>query len=368
MKPEFIPIFEPHITKHEFELVYQALDSGYISSVGKFVKEFEIKFAEYVGTKYALSTSSGTTALHLSLLAAGIREGDDVIVPDLTFIATANAVKYCGANPVFIDVDKKTLCIDYKKIEKIITKNTKAIIPVHLYGHPTNMDEILTVAKKYNLFVIEDAAEAHGAEYYGKKVGSIGDCGVFSFYGNKIMTTGEGGMITTNDKFFYELSLYLRDQAMDESKRYWHSKIGFNYRMTNLQAALGVAQLSRINEFIEKKIHIYHTYKKFLNNNLKIKLNSEAKWAKNVYWAICVEIDGYNVEKRNDLMDRLKTYGIDSRPYFYPISDMPMYENSNTPVAHSVYQKGINLPSYYNLKDDQIKYICVTIIRILNEN
>jgi len=357
----FIPISQPSITEMEINYVNNAIKSGWVSSLGKYINEFEKKFAEFCNTKYALSTCNGTAALHLALIALGIKEGDEVIIPDLTFIATANAVKYTGAKVVTVDIEEDTLCIDPEKIKKSITSKTKAIIPVHLYGHPANMKEINKIAKKYNLYIIEDAAEAHGAEIDKQKVGSFGDIGIFSFYGNKIITSGEGGMITTNNKELYEKMKYLRDHAMSKEKRYWHTEIGYNYRMTNLQAALGLAQLNRIHELINKKIEIFEMYKYYLEDIPNIKLNFQKEGYKNVYWMVCLEILNYDEKKRDNLIKKLKEKGIDSRPFFYPISDMPMYEKAYTPITHKVYQRGINLPSYFDLKDREIKYICNTI-------
>jgi len=362
---KFIPISQPSITPKEIDYVTEAIKSGWVSSLGRYIDEFEQKFAEFCGTKYALTTSNGTTALHLSLVALGINSEDEVIIPDLTFIATANAVKYTGAKVVTVDIEEDTLCINPKEIEKVITSKTKAIIPVHLYGHPANMQEINNIAKKYNLFVIEDAAEAHGAEINGKKVGSFGDVGIFSFYGNKIITSGEGGMITTNNEALYEKMKYLRDHAMSKEKRYWHTEIGFNYRMTNLQAALGVAQLERMDELLNKKKEIFKWYEEYLKNTPNIKLNFQKDGYKNVYWMICLEIIGYDEEKRDRLMQKLKEKGIDSRPFFYPISDMPMYEKTDTSITHKVYQRGINLPSFFDITQKEVKYICEELKKLI---
>jgi perosamine synthetase len=367
MNNNFIPISKPSITQKEINYVTDAIESGWVSSLGKYIDQFENKFASFCDVKYALTTSNGTTALHLALVALDIKEGDEVIIPDLTFIATANAVKYTGAKVVTVDIEEDTLCIDPKAIENAITSKTKAVIPVHLYGHPANMDEINKIAKKYNLKVIEDAAEAHGAEVCGKKVGGLGDVGIFSFYGNKIITSGEGGMITTNDKKLYERMKYLRDHAMSKEKRYWHTEIGFNYRMTNLQAALGLAQLERIEELLNKKREIFEWYKEYLGYIPNIKLNFQKNGYKNVYWMICLEIIGYDENKRDNLMKRLKKKGIDSRPYFYPISDMPMYEKANTSITHKVYQRGINLSSFFDLEKNQVLYICNELKRLLDK-
>ncbi len=354
----FIPISQPSITQKEIDYVTDAVSSGWVSSLGKYIDSFEEKFAAYCNTKYAIATSNGTTALHLALVALDIKVGDEVIVPDLTFVATANAVKFTGAEPVIVDIDEQTLCISPQAIENAITPKTKAIIPVHLYGHPANMAEINKIAQKYNLLVVEDAAEAHGAEVNGQKVGGLGEVGVFSFYGNKIITSGEGGMITTNDESLYHRMKHLRDHAMSKEKRYWHTEVGFNYRMTNLQAALGVAQFERIDEILAKKTEIFEWYQNLLNDVEGIRLNHQASWAKNVYWMVCLELDGYAENQRDDLIKDLKTKGIDSRPYFYPVSDMPMYGSADTPVCHKVYQRGLNLPSYFDITKTQVEHVC----------
>ncbi len=363
---KFIPISEPSITQKEIDYVTDAVKSGWVSSLGHYINEFEKKFADYIGTKYALTTSNGTTALHLALVSLGIKKGDKVIIPDLTFVATANAVTYTGAKPVMVDVEPDTWCIDPASVRKAITKKTKAIIPVHLYGHPANMDEINKIARDHGLCVIEDAAEAHGAEYKGKRVGSLSDCGVFSFYGNKIITTGEGGMITTDNEELYEKAKYLRDHAMSKEKRYWHTEIGYNYRITNLQAALGLAQLERIDEFIKKKRQIFRWYKNFLTDLDGIKLNPEMKWAKNVFWMICIVLYSDFGVRRDELLAKLKEKSIDTRPFFYPISQMPMYKCKKINiVAYGNSNKGLNLPSGVNLTKEKVEWICEEIKTIL---
>jgi len=362
---KFIPIAEPSITQREINYVTDAVKSGWVSSLGHYITEFEKKFAEYIGVKYALTTSNGTTALHLALVTLKIKEGDEVIVPDLTFVATVNAVAYTGAKPIMVDVEPDTWCINPNCIKKAISKK-KAIIPVHLYGHPADMDEINKVAKEYGLYVIEDAAEAHGAEYKDKKVGSLGDVGVFSFYGNKIITTGEGGMITTNDKKLYQRAKFLRDHAMNPEKRYWHPEIGYNYRMTNLQAALGLAQLERIDELIEKKRQIFGWYKEFLGDLEGIRLNPEKEWAKNVFWMVCMVLEKELGISRDELMAKLKEKGIDTRPFFYPMSQMPMYNSGEgRSVTYNLSERGLNLPSGVNLNKDEVQWICETIKTIL---
>jgi perosamine synthetase len=361
----FIPISQPSITQKEIDYVTDAVTSGWVSSLGKYIDSFEETFAAYCGTKYAVATSNGTTALHLALVALGIESGDEVIVPDLTFVATANAVRYIGASVVTVDIDEESLCISPQAIEQAITPKTKAIIPVHLYGHPANMAEINKLAQKCNLVVVEDAAEAHGAEVNGKKVGGLGKVGVFSFYGNKIITSGEGGMITTNDESLFHHMKYLRDHAMSKEKRYWHTEVGFNYRMTNLQAALGFAQLERIDEILDKKKIVFEWYQEMLTDLSGIRLNQQASWAKNVYWLVCLEVDGYTESQRDGLIAKLKTKGVDSRPYFYPLSDMPIYECSDTPVCHKVYQRGLNLPSYFDITKTQVEQVCNALKELL---
>ena len=248
-----IPVAEPSFDEEELKNVVEAVKTGWISSKGKFVKEFEENFANFIGTKYGVATMNGTAALHLALKALNISKGDEVVIPDLGFIATANSVTYCNAKPILVDSHPDYWCIDPFKIEEKITQNTKAIIPVHLYGHPCDMDPIMEIAESHNLYVIEDAAEAHGAEYKGKIVGGFGDINCYSFFANKVITTGEGGMCLTDNDELYQKMILLRDHGMNPQKRYWHDFIGFNYRMTNLQGAVGVAQLKKIDKFLEKK-------------------------------------------------------------------------------------------------------------------
>lgn len=355
-----IPISAPSITQKEIDFTLDAVRSGWVSSLGEYITRFEQEFADFCGTSYALTTSNGTCALHLSLAAAGIGTGDEVIVPDFTFVATANAVSYTGAKPVLVDIEPDTLCMDPEKISEAVTSRTKAIIPVHIFGHPADMDRINAIASDHNLFVIEDAAEAHGAQIDSRRVGSLGHCAAFSFYGNKIITTGEGGMITTDDEKFYQTARQLRDHSMDKEKRYWHNEIGFNYRMTNLQAAMGVAQLERIDELLARKRDIFERYARRLSGMPRLRLNRTASWAKNVYWMVCAQIEGIDETTRERIMANLRQHGVDSRPYFYPLSDLPMYRNdpAKTPVTHRLYSEGICLPSFFDIKESEIDYVC----------
>lgn len=367
MLNQFIPISQPSITQKEMDYVNDAVKSTWISSLGKYIDRFEAEFAQFCNTRFAICVSNGTVAIQLALTAHGIGPGDEVIMPNLSFIATANAVLHTGAKPVFADIDPLHWCIDPNAIEALITPKTKAIMPVHLYGHPAEMDKIINIANKHGLWVIEDAAEAHGATVHGKRVGSWGHCGTFSFYGNKNLTTGEGGMITTDDEDFYNKCKYLRDHAMSKEKRYWHTMPGFNFRMTNIQAAIGCAQLERANSIMAKRQDIFNWYQSYLTGIEGIRLNQTADWATNAYWLICLENQHWNLESRDQFMIELKKRGVDSRPFFYPMSDMPYLENTeNTPVTHDLYQKGINLPTYYDLEKEQVKFVCDTIKGILN--
>jgi perosamine synthetase len=368
---ESIPIAKPYLGEEESNNVLQAVDSGWISSQGKFIKEFEEKFSKYCEVKYGIATSNGTTALHLALVALGIKGGDEVIVPNLTFVATANAVRHCNATPVFVDVNQDYWGIEPSKIEEKITPNTKAIIPVHLYGHPCEMDNIMKIAKKHNLYVIEDAAESHGAEYKGKKVGSFGDISCFSFYGNKIITTGEGGMCLTNNEFLYEKMKILRDHGMDPNRKYWHTMVGFNYRMTNIQAALGVAQLEKIEEIISKKRKIaeqYKNYLKELSEDGLIILHPEENWAKNVYWMFSILMNNEQIS-RDKLIEHLKSKKIESRPFFYPLNELPPYkEEKEFKNSANLSRNGINLPSFNELSNQEIKKVCDEIKFFVNSS
>ena len=351
-----IPIAEPSLGEEELKNVVEAVKSGWISSKGKFIEEFEQEFANYCGRRYGVATSNGTVALHLALKALGIGKGDGVIVPDLTFVAVANSVTYCNAKPVFVDSHPDYWCMNPKEIEGKITTKTKAIIPAHIYGHPCDMDAIIDIAEDYSLYVVEDAAEAHGAEYKGKKAGSFGDISCFSFYGNKIITTGEGGMCLTNNEELAEKMKILRDHGMNPNKRYWYDFIGFNYRMTNLQAAVGVAQLEKLDEFAKKKRQIARRYSEELNELEEkelITLHPEMSWAKCVYWMYCILVKDKFGISRDELMKKLEEKGIETRPFFYPIHVMPPYKNNEGfSVAEELSRKGINLPSGVKLLDD----------------
>jgi perosamine synthetase len=348
-----IPVAAPDLGPEELENVVAAVKSGWVSSKGPFIEEFEKNFAAYIGTKYSVSASNGTTALHLALVALGIGKGDKVLIPSLDFISVANVVTYVGAQPVFVESHKDYWCMDPSKIK--VDKCTKAIIAVHIYGHPCDMDKILAIAKGNNLFVIEDCAESHGAEYKCRKTGTFGVISCFSFFGNKIITTGEGGMCLTNDADLAQKMRILRDHGMNPQRKYWHDVIGFNYRITNLQAALGVAQLKKIDILINKKRQIAHTYNKLLKDFPDITLPPEMPWAKNVYWLYSILVDA---EKRDKIIVQLEKEGIESRPFFYPTHLMPPHKTDiSLPIAEELSARGLNLPSGTPLSESQIEEV-----------
>ena len=363
-----IPVCEPELGKEELKNVIDCIKTKMISgSAGKYIEEFEEKFSKYCEAKYGVATTSGTTALHLAIESLGIRNGDEVITPTFTNAATAFAIIYSGAKPVLVDCEPKTWNIDINQIEEKITNNTKAILPVHIYGHPCDMDPISNIAEDRNLFIIEDAAEAHGAEYKGKKVGGLGDIGCFSFYANKIITTGEGGMIVTNDKEVAEKAKLLRNLAFSKERRFLHDYLGFNYRMTNIQAAIGLAQLAKINKFIRKKRYIANTYNFLLKNVSGITLPPEMPWAKNVFWMYSILVEDEFGISRDELMKKLEKKGIETRTFFIPMNQQPVFQKMGLfkgegyPVAESLSEKGLYLPSGSGLKKEQIKFICGSI-------
>ncbi len=352
--PRFLPVAEPDLGPLEEKYVLDALRSGWVSSIGAYIQKFEEEFAAFCGVKHAIAVSNGTVAIHLALVAAGVGPGDEVIVPALTFVATAAAVRHAGAESVFVDSEPEIGTMNPRAVEKALSPKTKAIMPVHLYGHPADMDPILEMAKAKNLVVIEDAAEAHGAKYKGRVVGSMGHLATFSFYGNKILTTGEGGAVVTNDDKLAARVRFLKDHAMAPNRRYWHPEVGFNYRMTNLQAAMGCAQLERFHELCAKRQRVVDLYRGAFKGS-GVKINPFRPWAEPVPWLVCALLpEGTTRARRDDLMAELKTAKIDSRPYFHLLCEMPPYASCRRvgadggaalPVAEDLSARGMNLPS-----------------------
>ena len=360
-----IPVAEPFLDDRELAYVSQCIRSGWISSLGEFVVRFEEGFSAFCDCRYGVAVSNGTAALHLALVALGVGPGDEVIVPTLTFVATANAVRYTGATPVFVDAHPRTWTLDPEQVAAKVTSRTRAVIPVHLYGHPADMDPILDLARKHGFEVIEDAAEAHGARYKGQPVGSLGRVGCFSFYGNKVITTGEGGMLTTNDEELAERLRSLRDHGMAKDRRYWHPEVGYNYRLTNLQAAVGVAQLEKIRTILRRKQAISRRYEELLKDIPGIGLPPKATWAEGICWLYSILVEPEYGLDRDALMVALRERGIDTRPFFWPLHELPPYRSDvRLPVAEALARKGLSLPSAASLSDEQIVRVATAIREI----
>jgi len=338
--------------------VLRVLDSTQFI-LGEEVAAFEREFATYCQASESVGVNSGTSALHLALLAAGIGPGDEVITTPFTFVATVAAIRYAGATPVFVDIEPDFFTIDPSKIESAITGRTRAIIPVHLYGHPADMPQIMMLAEKHQLHVIEDAAEAHGAAIAGRRAGSLGHCGVFSFYGNKIITSGEGGMITTDNPDIYARARFLRDHAMSKDVRYWHTEVGYNYRMTNIQAALGLAQLEQIDDFIRARAELLSAYRARLEPAGVI-CNPRIGSTEPVNWITCALIEGLGRTARDQMSVRLRERGVDTRPFFFPMSNFPMYAamGGRNPVSASLSEDGFNLPTFVDMTEDTVAQVC----------
>lgn len=366
----FIPVCEPFLNGNELKYVTECVSTGWISSTGRFVKEFEEKFAAYCGAKYGVAVCNGTVALHLALVAAGIKEGDEVIIPNFTMIASAFAVCYTGAIPVFIDAEKDTWNIDTSKIEEKISSKTKAIMPVSIFGHPCEMDTINTIAKKYNLVVIEDAAESHGAEYKGKKVGNLADITCFSFFANKNLTTGEGGMVITNNEELNIRCRYFKNICfpLDAPRNYMHNDIGFNYRMSNIHAAIGLAQVEQADEYKEMRIKNGQKYQKLLSTIPGITVQQTKTNVVNVHWMNGLVLDPSKYGRtRSELIDHLKENGVDTRLFFNGMNKQPSLINygcspkGDYPVTDWLSQHGFYLPSASNLSHEKIEFICQII-------
>lgn len=363
-----IPVNSPVITKDSKELVAKALEEGWISSAGPYIEAFEKQFAQYLGVKHAISVNTGTAALHIALLAAGVREGDEVIVPAFTMAASWMAIMYVGAKPIFVDVEPDIYTIDPKLIEVAITDKTKAIMPVHIYGHPADMDPILAIARKHKLIVIEDSAEAHGATYKDRLTGTIGDINAFSFYANKIITTGEGGMVTTDSDELADVARWMKDLAHSKTKRFIHDALGYNYRLTSMQAALGSGQLAHIADFLATKKHMAEMYSVGLAGIPGLTLPVTRDWATHVYWmyAILINEKEFGLNK-DQFRAKLLEKGIDTRDFFYAPCDQPLLNlrglssQARFPVTQQISRDGCYLPSGLAITDMQIQTVCDTI-------
>ena len=366
MKVEKIPWAKPTLFGNEKEYVSDALNSTWISG-GKYVNRLEESIAKYCGAKFGVAVSSGTAALHLSLLALGIGPGDEVIVPGFTFVAPANMVVGVGGTSVYADINPRTWCIDVKSIKSCISSKTKAIIPVHLYGNVCRMEEIIGLARSKNLFVIEDTAEAAFSKYKGKYAGTFADVGCYSFHATKNITTGEGGMVLTDDKKLYEKMQIIRDHGMRKDKRYWHDIIGFNFRLTNFQAALGCAQLEKVNIILKERRRVYKTYSRELNSIPGVEMQHFPYEVQPVVWTVAIRIDPPHFKGNRDwIIRKLLEAKIETRPGFYALSLMPPYNSPPLPVSIKVSKTIITLPTYPSLTEEEIIYICGQLKKLLN--
>ena len=372
-----IPVNRPLLISNETKYLADCIKSGWISSEGPFVKEFENKFSSFIGKKYGTAVSSGTAALEVAIGAIGLKPGDEVIMPTFTIMSCAVAVVSYGGIPVFVDAEPDTWNMDVSQIEKKITKQTKAIMVVHIYGHPCDMDAIKKIARKHKLLIIEDAAEAIGAEYKGKRCGSFGDISCFSFYPNKTITTGEGGMLLTNSKHFKERADMLRDLGFVKEKRYYHSEIARNYRMTNIQAALGVAQMKNIRKFVGIKRRYGALYNKLLAKIPGLQLPAKKPYAKNIYWMYGVVVSNSTGLNNETFAKKLTQNGIGTRSFFYPLHRQPVWKKSQYrkvsqrnkgkfPIADRISKQGLYLPSGLGTTEKEIKYVAKTIRQLLS--
>lgn len=369
-----IPVSGPWITQKEIDYVTDAVTNAWYSNANMYHMRFEKAFAEYVGRKYAIALPSCTAALHLSLLALDLQPGDEVIVPEITWIATSAPISYVDATPVFADVDPNSWCLDARSLEACITHRTKAVVTVNLYGNVPNVDAILGVAKRYGIVVIEDAAESIGSEYRGHKTGSFGQASTFSFHGSKTLTTGEGGMLLTDDDHLYQRYLFLRDHGrVSNGKQFWNTEVAYKYKMSSMQAALGLAQLERVDELVERKRQIFKWYEEALVDTEDIVLNNEMPGVKNTYWMVTAVLDPKMGWTKEQLIEAMSRQNVDCRPFFYPLSSLPAYENleqavvarSRNTVAYRLSPWAINLPSGLNLTQAHVERVTDTLKSLL---
>jgi perosamine synthetase len=375
-----IPVNEPLIGDKEIEYVQDCLRTGWISSAGKYLERFEQAWAEYCGMQYGIAVSNGTTALQVAIACLDLQPGDEVILPTFTIISCAQAVTYNGAVPVLVDSDPRTWCMDVNQVADKITPRTRAIMPVHIYGHPVDMDPIRSLAKQHGLIVIEDAAEAHGAQYLSNRgqpnqawhrCGGLSDISVFSFYANKLVTTGEGGMVLTNDPVIAEKARGLRNLCFRPERRFYHTQLGYNFRLTNLQAAIGLAQVERMPETVAKKRWIGEYYNNRLKRFSKVQLPVEEPWARQVYWMYGMVLDEITGFSAADFAKKLFEKGIETRPFFLGMHEQPVFTEQGLfkdevyPVAERIARQGFYLPSGLTLTEAQLEQVCQAVEGIL---
>ena len=359
-----IPVNEPRLGSHESEYVMECLQTGWISSEGRFIGAFERAWADYCGMKYGVAVSNGTTALQLAVECLNLQPGDEVILPTFTIISCAQAITYNGGTPVLVDCDPRTWCMDVGQVEAKITSRTRAIMPVHIYGHPVDMQPLQDIARRHNLIIIEDAAEAHGAEYKGARCGSLGDLGCFSFYANKIVTTGEGGMILTNNETHADRVRSLRNLCFQKDRRFYHTALGHNFRMTNIQAALGLAQVENIETAVQQKRWMGQEYTRRLSQVNGIQLPVEESWAKNVYWMYGIVLETSTGITAVEFAKRLSERGVMTRPFFLGMHEQPvflergLFAGEKYPIAERLARQGLYLPSGLTLSMDQLVEVC----------
>lgn len=369
MRQPSIRVAEPVLNGNERKYVLDCLDSTWISSRGKYIEKFEAQVAEFVGVDHAVATNNGTTALHLALAALNLQPGDEVIVPTLTYIASVNAIRYCGATPVFVDSVSPSMTLDPDQIEAKITPRTRGIVSVPLYGHPVHWDKLQSVADRHGLFVVEDAAEALGASYRNRMVGSWGDCATFSFFGNKIITTGEGGMVVTQDAELAARLRLLRGQAVSPERCYWHNEVGYNYRMTNVAAAIGCAQMEQIEHHLSRRQSVAAEYFEVLTPHRdRFQLPDAAPDAHHCYWMYSVVLHSDLPFGRDEVMAGLAEAGVETRPVFYPVHWMPPYQEAlgSYPVAEALAGRGISLPTHGKLTNEDIRFVAKQLVNVVD--
>ena len=375
-----IPVNEPRLGERELEYISECVRTGWVSSGGRFINEFEERWAAYCGRRYGIAVSNGTAALQLAVACLGLKPGDEVILPTFTIVSCALAVIYNGGVPVVVDSEPRTWCLDVHQVEKKITNRTRAIMPVHIYGHPVDMDPLLDLAERYGLAIIEDAAEAHGAEYLStrngsesgwRRCGSFGTLSCFSFYANKLITTGEGGMVLTDDPQLAEKARSMRNLCFQSDRRFYHEALGYNFRLTNLQAALGLAQLERMDQIVTHKRWMGQEYTRRLRDITNLELPVEEQWARSVYWmygaVLCEEVD----MDASELGRRLRDHGVETRPFFLGMHEQPAFHlrglflGERYPVAERLARRGLYLPSGSALTENQLEHVCEAVGKVL---
>lgn len=375
-----IPVNEPLLGQRELEYVADCIRTGWISSSGKYIEEFEQRWAVYCGRRYGIAVSNGTTALQLAVAALELKAGDEVIMPTFTIISCAIAVTYNGGVPVLVDCDPRTWCMDVNQVEEKITPHTRAIMPVHIYGHPVDMDPLLELADKHGIAIIEDAAEAHGAEYLSghksseknwRRCGSFGTLSCFSFYANKLITTGEGGMVLTNDQQLAEKVRSLRNLCFQSERRFYHEELGFNFRLTNMQAALGLAQLERMDEIVAWKRWMGEAYSDRLKDIKKLQLPVEETWARNIYWMYGIVLSEKTGMDATQFAKTLKDSDVETRPFFLGMHQQPifhkqgLFRNEHYPIAERLSRQGLYLPSGLGLTEGQLTQVCDVVHEVI---